>query len=235
MPRLHQRPVMLATAAATLAGYVRLVDRTGRFELKADPSAAELVRRRRPFIGAFWHGRMMMIQPAWRRLLQRTGVERPLWPCVIGSDHADGILVGEVMLRLGLDFLPGSNKRGGLAIFRNALRILDAGRIVVITPDGPRGPAEVAKPGIARLAQKAGVPIVPISFAANRVRRLRSWDSFVVALPFARGVMAFGEPISIARDDDPERARLDVGRAISRLSEGVDRDLLSDAVPAAPA
>ena len=235
MPRFHQRPRVQAASAAAITAYIRLIDRTGRFEVRADPATVELVRRRRPFIGAFWHGRMMMMAPAWRRLVALSGVEDPLRLCIISSDHADSILVAQIMRRLGLDVVHGSHKRGGLAIYRNALRALGADRIAVMTPDGPRGPAEDVKPGIARLAQKAGVPIVPGSFGVARARQLRSWDSFVLPLPFARGIMAFGEPLSIARDDDPERARLDIARAISRLSEGVDRDLLPDAVPTSPA
>lgn len=233
MARIHHRPWVRASAAAALAAYIRLVERSGRFELRADPATIDLVRQRRPFIGAFWHGRMMLMEPAWRRLVAEAGVSDPLRPCVISSDHADSILVAQVIRRLGLDVVHGSNKRRGLAIYRNALRILGAGRIAVMTPDGPRGPAEEAKPGIVRLARQAAVPIVPVSFAAHPVRRLRSWDSFLVPLPFARGIMAIGAPLWIAPSDDLERARLEVGRSISGLSQGVQRDL-SGPVAASP-
>ncbi|MDX1541505.1 MAG: lysophospholipid acyltransferase family protein [Geminicoccaceae bacterium] len=209
--------------AAALAAYIRLVDRSGRFDLRADPATVELVRSRRPFIGVFWHGRMMMIQPAWRRLVAGVGLVEPLRPCVIGSDHADAVLVSDVMRRLDLDTLHGSNKRGGLAIFRNALRVLGAGRIAVLTPDGPRGPARRAKPGVIHLARRAGVPIVPISFTATPVWRLRSWDGFLVPLPFARGVLAFGPPLHVRPADDPESLKLELERAIDRLDPETDR------------
>lgn len=216
---------MQKAASAALAAYIRLIDRTGRFELKAHPETIELIGSRRPFIGAFWHGRMMLMQPAWRRLIASKGNGEALRPCVIASNHADAVLVAQVMSRLGLDVLHGSNKRGGLAVYRNALRVLESRRIAVITPDGPRGPAEEAKSGIVRLAQQGRVPIVPLTFAARPARRLRSWDSFIVPAPFAHGVIVFGPPLFVASGDDLEEARLEVTSALNRVSEAADASL----------
>ena len=71
-PRWHSPPPGARRLLAWLtAGYIRLVHRTGRWELRCDPATARLIRGRRPFIGAFWHGRMLMIAAAWRALLAR--------------------------------------------------------------------------------------------------------------------------------------------------------------------
>ena len=74
---------------------------------------------------------------------------------------------------------------------------------VAVLVDGPRGPAGVAKPGIAALARHSATPIQPLAFAARPALRLGSWDRTLVPLPFARVVCVFGEPIApTALEDD---------------------------------
>ena len=78
--RWHHRPwAQAALAWLAAAAYIRLVQRSGRWELRYDPATAQLIRGRRPFIGAFWHGRMLMIAAAWPMLLAELGVRSA--PC----------------------------------------------------------------------------------------------------------------------------------------------------------
>jgi lysophospholipid acyltransferase (LPLAT)-like uncharacterized protein len=66
---------------------------------------------------------------------------------------------------------------------------------VAFTPDGPRGPARSIQPGVLALAAKMGIPIVPLAWAGTRTKELKSWDQFLVPLPFGRYQVVFGEPI----------------------------------------
>ncbi len=84
------------------------------------------------------------------------------------------------------------------------VRLLRGGGIVGITPDGPRGPRMRVGEGTVAIARLSGAPIVPATFATSRRRVLQSWDRFVLALPFARGVFLWGEPIAVPRDADAE-------------------------------
>jgi len=68
-----------------------------------------------------------------------------------------------------------------------------------------------------------GVPIVPITFAASNQRLLKSWDRFALALPFARGVMAFGAPLRIADEDDAGAACAELEHRLSQLTAKADR------------
>ena len=63
-----------------------------------------------------------------------------------------------------------------------------------ITPDGPRGPRFVAKPGAIFTAQISGKAVVPIAYAARPAKLLRTWDKFVIPWPFATIYFAIGEP-----------------------------------------
>ena len=58
-------------------------------------------------------------------------------------------------------------------------------------------PSERVKPGIAWLASRTGLPVVPIGTASERVHAFGSWDRFRLPLPFARVVVAYGDPIHV--------------------------------------
>lgn len=114
---------------------------------------------------------------------------------------------GEILARVaaGLGFLPirGSSRRGGLAAMRGLLAESGSGFDYGVTPDGPRGPPHVFKPGAAYLASRSGLPIVPIAVAYRRCWKIQSWDRLQVPWPFTRGVIHVGAPVSIppALDD----------------------------------
>lgn len=223
--RWHHRAWAQALLPWLAAGYIRLVHRSGRFELRCDPRAAELIRARRPLIGAFWHGRMLLIEPAWRDLMAELEVAAPLQPHVISSDHRDGRMMARATARLGLKTVFGSTRRGAVSLVKAARGVIDQGQIAVLTPDGPRGPRMRAKPGVIRLAMATAAPILPVTFAASNQRLLGSWDRFALALPFARGIFAFGPPLEIAADADPEAARRLLEQRLTELTAALDRAL----------
>ncbi|NIQ54300.1 MAG: DUF374 domain-containing protein, partial [Gammaproteobacteria bacterium] len=120
----------------------------------------------------------------------------------------------------------GSSSRGAGAGLRNLLREAGAGRSVVLTPDGPRGPRQTMKPGALVVAQLTGLPVVPVSAGASRAFWFDSgWDRFLVPAPFARIVIGYGEPHPVPRDADETeldaRSRA-LERAMNDLTDAVD-------------
>ena len=101
------------------------------------------------------------------------------------------------------------------------LRVLAGGGVAVITPDGPRGPARVAAPGIAQLAGLAGLPVLACGAAASRMRRARSWDRMRFPLPFARAVVVIEAPIAVPRDN-PAAALPAITEALIRATDRAD-------------
>lgn len=71
----------------------------------------------------------------------------------------------------------------------------DTNEIMVITPDGPRGPRYQVKSGVAYAAQKTASHIIPVTWAASRFWQLKTWDQLMFPRPFSRIVISFGEPI----------------------------------------
>jgi lysophospholipid acyltransferase (LPLAT)-like uncharacterized protein len=166
-------------AARLAAGYIAFVYRTTRWTVLGAPPEG-------PFIGCFWHQRMLLLPPIW-------GARRPLHMLI--SSHRDGVLISKTIARYGVPTIVGSTNRGASDALRGMLAILKRGEIVAVTPDGPRGPARQAAQGVAAASSLARVPVVPATYSVSRAKFLRSWDRFMIPLPFGRGVMLWGEPL----------------------------------------
>jgi len=91
----------------------------------------------------------------------------------------------------------GSTRRGGARAARAVMQALADGYNVLITPDGPRGPAFNVQRGIIWLASATGARIIPASYDASSKWTLGSWDRFIVPRPFGKVHIAVGEPILV--------------------------------------
>jgi lysophospholipid acyltransferase (LPLAT)-like uncharacterized protein len=107
---------------------------------------------------AFWHAHLLlMLHCKW---------SPPI--VVMISRSRDGEYMARVFDHYGVESARGSSTRGGSAALRELIRAARAGKNLVFTPDGPKGPSRVAKDGIVAAAQVTGLPIVPIAFAAKK-------------------------------------------------------------------
>jgi 3-deoxy-D-manno-octulosonic-acid transferase len=96
---------------------------------------------------------------------------------------------------MGFGTIRGSSSRGGASAALELVKVLKKGYPVAVTPDGPRGPAKVVKKGVSLIARRAGVPVVPYGVSAFPALRLKTWDRFLIPLPFAKIVISEGRPI----------------------------------------
>lgn len=88
---------------------------------------------------------------------------------------------------------------------RQAIACLKQNSILIITPDGPRGPAYQVKAGAIVAARTSGCPLIPFSWQANRYWSLPSWDTLRIPKPFSRIDIAFGPPILFSEDAVKDR------------------------------
>lgn len=211
------------------AQYFRFVHLTGRWDAVGAEVPARFWDSGRPFILAFWHGRIMMMPFAWRRGM-------PIRMLI--SSHRDGQLIARTVGHLGIDTVAGSSTRGGAPAVRAMVRALREAVCVGVTPDGPHGPAMRASPGIAQLARLAGVPVIPCGVSAARRRLLSTWDRFQVAWPFSAGIFVWGAPIEVPSDasgETLEEARRRIEAGLRAVTDEADRLMGHPAVgPAAP-
>lgn len=206
--------------AGAIALYIRLVHRTTRWERELPEATKALFEAGAPCVVAFWHGRMLPMRGAW--------TDRPERLHVLISGHRDGRLISTALQRLGFPSVSGSSRRGGAAALRAMGRELAQGACVGITPDGPKGPRMRVKPGVIKAAQLAGVPIVPVSASGHPARLLRSWDRFLLMLPFGRARVIWGEPLTVPRRATEVQLRTladELERCLNGLTEQADRAL----------
>ena len=90
--------------------------------------------------------------------------------------------------------------------------------------------------GIVSVARLSGVPVIPAAFGIDKGRVLGTWDGFLVARPFARGVIIWGEPVHVARNGDEqalEQARIRIEQGLNDVTR--EADVLTARPPVKPA
>ena len=165
-----------------------------------------------PMIWVFWHSRMLPLVYAFGG----RGI------VVLVSRSFDGEIISRALERFGFRTIRGSSSRGGIRSLVSAIAEIREDNRVAFTPYGPRGPAEIAKPGAAAAAVKTGAPVVPAVTSASSFWKLRSWDGFRIPKPFARVEIHQGEPIHPGGRDIDELNRL-IQDGLSKLSDEADR------------
>lgn len=194
-----RRPGVQAALAGLVGRYLAFALRTTRWTVEGEAHLAPHAAGA-PAVAALWHECLPLMPALWLRI-RRPGARVH----ALASRHNDGRLIGEVMRRFGVEVVHGSTARagqnkGGAASVLALLDVLAQGSHVVLTPDGPRGPARQAAPGVAQLAALSGVPVLPCAARTTRARRLPTWDGMLLPLPFGRGILVVGEPIPVPRE-----------------------------------
>lgn len=140
---------------------------------------------------------------------------------VMVSEHRDGEAIARVAQRLGYATVRGSSTRGGA---RALLEMARAGRDgqgdLLLTVDGPRGPAGEVKEGVVFAASRTGLPVVPMGVAAGSAWRAGSWDRHLLPQPFSRVAVAYGEPLMVPQDAGRDEL---AARWAPAVSEGMRR------------
>ena len=178
--------------------FLRSLAGTWRFSVLDEENLASTSAGSKGHFVALWHGRMLL------------GVAHHgstnWW--VLVSDHQDGDISGALLRRFGYRVIRGSSTRGGARAVREMMAVLGEGAVVVITPDGPRGPMHSIKHGVVWMARATGYPIVPVGFACDRAWRTKGWDRFTIPKPWSRVVMTYGKPIRVEKSADEDGLRL---------------------------
>lgn len=166
-------------------------------------------------IAAFWHSRLMLIS----YLFKNWGA------AILVSASNDGEYVARIIKRQGHLPIRGSTTRGGRRALSRLIQELKNGRPGVVIPDGPQGPRFKVQPGVMMLAKKAGLPIVPMTYSAKRIKVFNSWDRFILPYPFTTCRVVFGRPIQVPTDADKETeasCTLELEKEMQRITKAAD-------------
>jgi lysophospholipid acyltransferase (LPLAT)-like uncharacterized protein len=196
--KIRLDPVWVGKAAA---GLMKALGYTLRMEME-DRAGVANADFTMPLIWAFWHNRMVAIPLMRPRLVpHRRG-------SALTSASRDGAIIEQVMKSFGLGSVRGSSSRRGGAALIGLREVLEKGEDPAITPDGPRGPVYKLGQGVVYLAQQTGTGILPIHIEYSRAVRLKSWDRFMIPLPFSKVHVTFDEIIFVAPEADIEEERV---------------------------
>ncbi len=145
-------------------------------------------------IFTFWHGKMVT---GW--LLARALFPEKKIMAVVSLSE-DGRTLSDTLEQLDFALIRGSSSKGGDEVKHAMHEALKKKNVVIVTPDGPRGPACQFKYGTLRVAASKRCPLIFAAITYEKAWQLKSWDKFEIPKPFSRAT------IIIHRIDLPEFA-----------------------------
>ncbi|MGH9713529.1 MAG: lysophospholipid acyltransferase family protein [Candidatus Acidiferrales bacterium] len=191
-------------------GILRLIGPTLRFEFVGKKNAVNRRETGQASIGAFWH--RCIIPTLW--YYRHDGI------VVMITMNFDGLWTSRVIEKLGYRVAQGSSSRGGMTALNAMAREVEAGWDVAFTPDGPRGPRYVAKPGPVMLARRTGKPITVFHIGLKSAHTFKkSWDNLRLPHLFSRAVLVMAPPIYVAADGDSEEMQ----KKIAEMQAALER------------
>ena len=196
--------------------YILFVHYTGRWDIRGIEHMQKLESSNKPFIIAFWHGRLLMTPPMAPKVDNLS---------VLISKHKDGELISQTLKHFNYNLIRGSSGKDGTAALRSVLKVVKKGGVVVITPDGPRGPRMRVSGAIIKIAQLTSLPILPLSFSSSKAKILNSWDRFVAAKPFSKGCYIYGDIFYVDKhldDAQLEKAGIELENRLNNISKEAD-------------
>lgn len=173
-----------------------------------------------PTVYAHWHGDELLLVGAF------SGQNM----AVLSSWSRDGTLMSHVLRWLGYRVSRGSSSKGGCAGLKGLVDAVKDGSDASLAVDGPRGPYHQVKPGVLKLAQLTGSPIVPGAAAASRRYVFKkAWNKCYLPLPFSRCAIVYGKPVRIApdaSDAELEESRLRLEAELAELAATAESRVL---------
>jgi lysophospholipid acyltransferase (LPLAT)-like uncharacterized protein len=149
-------------------------------------------------------------------------------PCILMLWHDRLLLVAEILNRFAPQFIYTafiSNSRDGqplslMALSYKAGRVLrvphnarpkalkemivhlrNRGEVILITPDGPRGPRYILKPGVVIAARESSAKVIPFSWESESYWQLNTWDQLRIPKPFSKIKISFGDPLVVSKQN----------------------------------
>lgn len=174
--------------------------------IKMDEATQNLFRSNEsvPQVFYFWHHNLF-VAPMLRKLRKH----RPMYGLMSASK--DGAWLEALVKWFKVMAIRGSSSwRGSMALHELEQRKCDICDII-ITPDGPKGPCCVCKPGSVKWALEHRYRIASVHFSMHRFWCLKSWDHFKIPMPFSS--------ITIAAESLP--SDLDVETTVAALNSSL--------------
>ncbi|MEK0438929.1 MAG: hypothetical protein RLZZ233_1900 [Verrucomicrobiota bacterium] len=168
-----------------------------------------------PYVLLLWHDKLLV--SSW---IANRYFRRPVSALI--STSKDGAWLVAFFKLMGITAVRGSSNRRGAAALIALTRAMRDGLHAGITPDGPKGPALVFKPGAVSLSRLSRRPFLLLGIRYDSCHRLGSWDRFALPMPFSR------VELTLVREPMPAEGESD--EAVSARLQARLRELSGDGV-----
>ncbi len=200
---------------------VGFLGHTLRIQYEGQEFLEEILASNRRLILAFWHRRLLMMPLAYPTSIHQ---DRRRGISILSSQSRDGERSASTWRWFRIHAIRGSANEDGARALSRMMKATREGWDIGLTPDGPKGPPQKAKPGIIALAQKSGAKILPVCVTFDRYLTLSSWDSMVVPMPFAQCTIRYGPPMKIDEDLTPHEGALRLTEILNDLEQKAHED-----------
>ena len=196
-----------------------LINKTIRWEvIYEDNNVKENFPRRG--VAAFWHAHQLVMAPITNKAFIK---KNHIKAYVLISKHSDGRLIANVMKYYGLGSVAGSTSTNAKGASLTLLKKLENDNTLIgITPDGPKGPKNVAKLGAVQLASLSNTPIILIAYDFKDKWTFNSWDKMFLPKPFTKGVLVIGKLLHIPQNLTDEQKEIERKRFEDELNKICD-------------
>ena len=199
-----------------VAFLMRVMGLTLRYDIKDPTGQKAAAKPGVPVIWIFWHNCLFAAPLTKKRFSGMAPAS------ALASASRDGAVIESMTACFGVKTVRGSSSRRGVAALVALKKALKAGEQLFITPDGPRGPRYYLQPGVIKLAQSSGAPIIPVRFEYTSAWKLNSWDRFRIPKPFSKVTVFVGEAIDIPSKLDENGFESQRKRVEDELRQGVN-------------
>lgn len=181
----------LAYSFAYLGKYIiRMLLWSCKIEVKGKERFIQLASNEKCIL-MLWHNRLALVA----EVLHQNAPQFMYRALISKSRDADPLAILANSYKCGKTIRVSHNARHQ-ALKRVIQSLKQSHEVIVITPDGPRGPRYRVKPGTAWAARETKASIIPFTWSSTGFWELKTWDRFMLPKPFSTIHVVFGDPIS---------------------------------------
>ncbi|MCG2725180.1 MAG: lysophospholipid acyltransferase family protein [Elusimicrobia bacterium] len=138
--------------------------------------------------------------------------------CALVSKSGDGEYLARMLNNLGFRTVRGSTSSGATRSLLKLIIYAKKGLSIAITPDGPKGPRHKIQNGVIFLAQKTGLPVIPMGSALSKKIIFNSWDKFQLPLPFSRAALVYDKPFFVSPSDNLNNKAKELENILNKIT-----------------
>jgi lysophospholipid acyltransferase (LPLAT)-like uncharacterized protein len=189
--------------------FINVLLLTVRIKIENSEIPENLSNKNQNFTAVFWHGKMLIGWYLFRKFNSAALI----------SPSKDGEILTNLLVNWNYVVVRGSSNDSGKDALKKMLDLADRKMNLIITPDGPKGPAEKMKAGAVVICKKKKLPLLLTGIRMEKKKILKSWDKFEVPIPFSSVTVTYSSPIWIEESLSYDETNEVILKAESQLKE----------------